>query len=828
VPPTPDFQSLFESAPGLYLALAPDFTIVAVSEAYLRATMTRRDEILGRGIFDVFPDNPNDPAATGVANLRASLERVLEQRAPDAMAVQKYDIRRPESEGGGFEERFWSPVNSPVIGRDGEVAYIIHRVEDVTEFVRLKASQGEQQKLTEELRTRAGAMEAEIFRRAQQLQAANGQLRAANEELVRRERERTLLYEKLHRLDQLKTRFFANVSHELRTPLTLILGPVTRLLADGRLPAAPAADLELVQRNARILLKHVNDLLEVAKLEAGQVTPSYAEVDLAALVRQTAANFDSLADERKFAYAVEAPGSAPAQVDPDRVQRVLTNLLSNAFKFAPPGGTVRCALAVEGDYAVIRVADSGPGVPSHVREAIFERFFQAEDSTRRIFGGTGLGLAIAKEFVELHGGSIAVGDAPGGGALFTVELPLAAPPGTTVRPASPAPGSPADPALELIGIEAPARPAEASAAPDQDPGRSRVLVVEDNPDMSRYVCETLAPEFSTRRAGDGRDGLEQALRWRPDLIVTDVMMPRMSGDQLVREIRQKPELAGVPILLLTAKADDDLRVSLLRAGAQDYLMKPFSADELRARVHNLVVLKQAREELARANSELEAFTYTVSHDLKAPLRGMDGFAQALEEDYGDRLDETGHRYLGSVRAAARRMDQLIDDLLRYSRLERRQGTRGRVPLRPLIEEICGEWGDESRTRGLTLRIELGVDAVDAEREGLREALANLVGNALKFSRDSGGTIAIRSYRDDATVVLAVTDDGIGFDMKYHDRIFGIFERLHRQEEYPGTGVGLAIVRKVAERHRGRAWAESEPGRGSTFYLALPADPGGQP
>ena len=172
--PAPDFRLLFESTPGLYLVLTPEFRIVAVSDAYLQATMTRRESILGRDIFEVFPDNPADPNATGTRNLRASLVRVLEQRRPDVMAVQKYDIRRPDAEGGGFEERYWSPVNSPVMDGD-RVAYIIHRVEDVTEFVRLK-QHGEQYRVTEELRERAEKIEAEIFQREQQLQDANRQL----------------------------------------------------------------------------------------------------------------------------------------------------------------------------------------------------------------------------------------------------------------------------------------------------------------------------------------------------------------------------------------------------------------------------------------------------------------------------------------------------------------------------------------------------------------------------------------------------------------------------------------------------------------------------
>jgi len=164
--PTPDFRALFESAPGFYLVLTPDLTIVAVSDAYLQATMTKRAEILDRGFFDVFPANPDDPGATGVSNLSASLERVLRNRTSDAMAVQKYDIRRPESEGGGFEGRYWSPVNSPILGANRQIAYIIHRVEDVTESVRLQQQGVEQAKLNENLLSRAQKVEAEIFLRA--------------------------------------------------------------------------------------------------------------------------------------------------------------------------------------------------------------------------------------------------------------------------------------------------------------------------------------------------------------------------------------------------------------------------------------------------------------------------------------------------------------------------------------------------------------------------------------------------------------------------------------------------------------------------------------
>jgi signal transduction histidine kinase len=240
------------------------------------------------------------------------------------------------------------------------------------------------------------------------------------------------------------------------------------------------------------------------------------------------------------------------------------------------------------------------------------------------------------------------------------------------------------------------------------------------------------------------------------------------------------------------------------------------ADELEERV------RERTQELEVANRELEAFTHTVSHDLKAPLRGMEGFARVLEEDYADRLDEPGRQFLSRIRGAASRMGDLIDDLLRYSRIQHRAIEPAPVALPPLLDRLLEDLAGELQARNVTVTRDLAVSEVIGEREGLQEALANLLSNAVKFSPKQDGTISVRSFREGDHVVISIADQGVGFDMKYHDRIFGIFERLHRQEDYPGTGVGLAIARRVAERHRGRAWATSVPGEGSVFFFAIPA------
>jgi signal transduction histidine kinase len=299
-----------------------------------------------------------------------------------------------------------------------------------------------------------------------------------------------------------------------------------------------------------------------------------------------------------------------------------------------------------------------------------------------------------------------------------------------------------------------------------------------------------------------------------------MVVPMIVGDDLIGSVSFGGDQAqfSTEQVAIAQEVAAQLAIAITQARLHEQVTR--QAAELEQRV------AERTRALETANHELEAFTHTVSHDLKAPLRGMEGFAEALEEDFGDRLDDTGRDFLSRIRASAGRMSRLIDDLLQYSRIEKRPGARGVVAVVPLLDELLDELAGEIRARGINVTADLTVGEVTGEREGLREALANLLSNAVKFSPAQGGTIAVRTYREGGCVVLSVADRGVGFDMQYHDRIFGIFERLHRQEEYPGTGVGLAIVRKVAERHGGRAWAESEVGRGSTFFLAIPDAPVG--
>jgi PAS domain S-box-containing protein len=690
----------------------------------------------------------------------------------------------------------------------------------------------------------------------------------AEAEIARQTAEIRGLYEQLKAFDQLKSQFFANVSHELRTPLTLVLGLSDRLQEDPTLAVAQRRDLAAIERNARLLLKQVNDILDLTKLEAGKMTVNYEAVDLAHLVRLAASPFEVLAAERHLALAVDVPASLPAQLDAEKVEHVLANLLSNAVKFTPQGGHIGCRLQVHGPAAAITVSDSGPGIPADQREAIFERFVQVDGGADRRYGGTGLGLAIAKEFVALHGGTIAVGDAPGGGGLFTVTLPLTAPPGRPVREASPATPAPATPVIrdESASAAVEVLRARVQALSTALPAsRPLVLVVEDHAEMNSFIAEILGREYRIATAFDGQEGLDMALALLPDLILTDVMMPRMSGGQLVHAVRKRPELDAVPIVLLTARADDDLRVHLLRQGAQDYLAKPFQKGELLARVGNLITMKQARDilqqeldcqvhdladlavEVAHRRRELQTalesvsvardqavrasqlranFLRLVSHEIRTPLTILQLHLQVLGMDDTMPLTPKQQASVQKMALAGKRLLDLVNTILEYARIE-----SGKMPihaeaidLTALAEDVCTELRPQAEQRHLTLHLTAAADlpSLESDPKLVRLILVNLVGNAIKFTDRGGVAVALSAAAGRHHLVVHDTGPGIAADKM--TTIFEPFEHVEpaNHKHTPGLGLGLALVKEMVDALGGSIEVSSHVGEGSAFTVTLPS------
>ncbi len=446
----------------------------------------------------------------------------------------------------------------------------------------------------------------------------------AEEEIELKNSELRLLLDRIRELDDLKGQFFANVSHELRTPLALILGPAEKILEEGSYLSEPhRRSLEVIRRNASTLLKQVNDLLDLSKLDAGKMTLTYVDADLGSLLRFLAGNFEAIAEHKGIHFLIEAPQDFRCDLDPDKIERVIMNLLSNAFKFTPPGGTVRLSIesVATSEHALISVVDSGPGVREKNRELIFERFRQAEGGSTREFGGTGLGLSIARDFVRLHHGDLKVQTAPGGGARFVIRLPRKAPASAKVSRATDSNIKTSFNDQVMKGTVAELGPVPESkdhSVPGSQGLRKtgKVLVVEDNPEMNRFILECLSTEFETYSASDGIMGLSLAAQSRPDLVITDIMMPKLSGDGMIRRLRQDPAFDETRIMVLSAKADDQLRNELLEKDAQDYLVKPFSSQELMTRSRNLIAAKHAADALRMSNETLETKVEARTQELK--------------------------------------------------------------------------------------------------------------------------------------------------------------------------------------------------------------------
>ena len=534
--PAMDFRALFESVPGSYLVLDPDLVIVAVSDAYLRDTMTSRAAIVGKQIFEAFPDNPGDPEATGVANLRASLERARRDLAADTMAVQKYDIRRP-GDGGAevFEVRYWSPVNVPVLGPGGSLTHIIHRVQDVTDYVLLQERQAEGQQLTEELQARAAQMEAEILARSQELQQANTALRAANEA---------------------KNEFLSRTSHELRTPMNTILG-FGELLGLGELTGEQRDWITMMLKAARHLLGLLDDVLDISRMEARALSLSMEAVPVQTLI----ADALELAGPLSIAAGVRLDPVPPAaglhvHADHQRARPVLLNLLSNAIKYNHAGGTVTVTTSEQpGGRLRIADTDTGRGISQADIGRLFTPF-ERLDAAHAGFEGTGLGLALSRQLVHAMGGTTGLTSTPGQGSVFWVDLDLTQPPAI------------AHTALTRDTITA----ARAYDTP------MTVLYVEDMIENLRLVEQVLKqrPSITLIPAMLAGVALDLARQHHPDLVLLDLHLPDMPGEQVLARLRADPATRTTPVIILSADATAHHKSQLLTAGADAYLTKPLN------------------------------------------------------------------------------------------------------------------------------------------------------------------------------------------------------------------------------------------------------------
>ncbi len=697
--------------------------------------------------------------------------------------------------------------------------------------------------LYNQLREREFALRYELGKNQRQLQEAN---------------------QKLRDLDEVKSRFFANISHELRTPLTLLLGPLDALIRQrGRL-GEPEIDehLETMHGNGLRLLKLINDLLDLVRLDSGHIALRREAVPLSQFFGGVVNSTRKLAEDRRIQLRLVLDDQmGRAMLDPDKLEKVLFNLIINAIKFTASGGTITCHPERHGDEMVIEVSDSGVGIRSDDLPHIFDRFWQADTSSQRKHQGTGIGLALVKELVEAQGGHVTVASEVDKGTTFTITLPWIDPPRTdphaqpvTVLP----PAGPAEPQdAWLVSLYRRAElfpgiaPLKESLRPDtmsSTDHRPRILIADDEPDMLRFLRSQLSGQFQVFEAVDGQQAVEKAAQFLPDIILCDMMMPEKDGLDVCREVRARFPTRNIPIVLLTARADDETKLAALAAGANDFLSKPFSTTELRIRLKNLVDAQRLQKELAWQNQKLQStleqlketesqlvqsekmaslgrMSAGIIHEINNPLNYAKTGIFTLQKmgrsmppgeiaDFEEILHDIGD---GLTRVAG-----IVGDLRAFTHPH--GGAMEDVDVRAVAAGALRFLAAETKDVAIDNAIPPGF-RVRANRNKLIQVFVNLLQNAVdalgekRFSDGETARIVLGAEATDTARTVTFHDNGPGMDTDILDKIFDPF--FTTKEVGKGTGLGLSICYRIINEAGGRITAQSEPGKWTEFALEFP-------
>ena len=626
---------------------------------------------------------------------------------------------------------------------------------------------------TEELIDAKTRVEERVHERTNQLEAALSELRA---------------------LDTAKTEFFANVSHELRTPLTLILSPLDSLKQRVDEPL-----LDTLELNARRLLRMINQLLDLAKVDAKEQTINAVPTQVSALVHRIAKVFAPAAEERDLRLDVSLV-DLTLKLDPGWIESALTNLLSNALKHA--SSRIDLRVVDTGGDILFEVADDGAGLDAEQRAVIFDRFSQARGSV----GGTGIGLAIVREAARLHGGDASVA-CEAGITTFQVRIPrvVARSRAETLPPID-------------LGV-APVQRDESIITAGPFAGAPHILVAEDHPELRRFIVDVLCPRFAVTGVPDGPVALERARERQPDVIVTDVMMPKMGGLELTRQLRADPITKDIPILLVTARGEPQDVIAGFDAGADDYIVKPFHGRELLARIDAQLRLRQMIHRMAHQErlASLGVLAASVAHQVRNPLTALVSGLPAVRSKIGDKVDERTLEMLDIFVDCSKRIERITLDLLDLSRVDREEDGR-----------VKPGQGLMSAVRLTCAHLPADVDVhteVDEETEifgragDLNHVFLNLLDNASR-AIDRKGTIHITGITRDARYSVRIEDSGPGVPDDVAKRIFEPFVSFREGGE--GTGLGLAIVSDVVRSHGGtiRVGRSAKLG-GAEFVVDLP-------
>jgi len=669
----------------------------------------------------------------------------------------------------------------------------------------------------------------------------------ANAKVKQRTRERA---EALAALDRAKTLFLSDVSHEFRTPLTLLLSPLDEVLSGRTLAVNDRELLQTSRRAATRLLKLVQSLLDFSRVEAGRVQAAFEPTDLATLTADLASLFRSTFERARIGLVVECPALPEAvHVDRDMWEKIVLNLLSNAFKFTLTG-EVSVSLALEEEWVRLAVKDTGCGIAPEDMPHVFARFHRGSTTHARSAEGSGIGLSLVLELVRLHGGNIEVSSEVDKGTTVTVRIRR----GTEHLPTQPAAvprrqnvAAGAAPYIEEVSgwlnepdepaprapLQKPADARKATTVPTES--AERILVVDDNADMRRYLRRILQQHWKVDTATDGMLALTRIRKSPPDLVIADLMMPGLDGLSLLSAIRDDPGCSDTPVMVLSARANEDASIDALTAGADDYLPKPFSARELIARVAVQLARMRLRraERVAREVAEESSFmkdelVLSLSNSLRSPLNAMlSTLALLKEHSFGS---EEARRALDLIRATNREQHRLIDEVRDVSCICAGCFTVTKSRVASLSSIVATEV-DALRVVAGARRVRLesfvdsGAGPLDADAERLQQVVHNLLAHAIACTA-AGGNVIVECHGRADHVELVVRDNGIGIAAESLPHLFDAGWQMRRARtegvRTGGVWLGLAVVHQIVELHGGRIVASSGgQSMGAVFTVRLP-------
>jgi signal transduction histidine kinase len=671
---------------------------------------------------------------------------------------------------------------------------------------------------------------------------------------------------KLMELDQIKSRFFANISHELRTPLTLLIAPLETLLHRFSFDRETKELLGTMHSNGMRLLKLINDLLDLVRLESGRMEVRQEPLKLSDFIKGLASAARQVADDKRIRLEIDVdPELGVILGDRDKLEKILLNLTFNALKFTPAGGKIQLRAQHLDEHLLLSVSDTGVGISEKNLAYVFDRFWQADGSSKRKYQGVGIGLSLVKELVEIQSGTVEVQSQEGKGTTFTVRLPfqlaeLHKEPKEDGSPEEVAPvakdnGSRSEEWLanlyrraELFPAVSPIKDAVKSLSGGSNGHLPALLVADDEPDMLRFITSQLSAHYRVIEAVDGQQAVEKAGQFLPDVILLDMMMPEKDGLQACREIREHVPTQNIPIILLTARADEDTKLAALNAGASDFLAKPFSTTELHVRIKNLVESHQYQRKLSKQNQVLEStidqlkdtetqlvqteklaslgrMSAGIIHEINNPLNfattglfNLRNKGKYIAPEQQEEYDEV----LQDIEDGIKRVKNIVSDLRMFTHPDTESLDQVDVAevVSSALRFLSNEWKDHVQIQQQLQEHQ----TIWGNKNKLIHVLVNLLQNSMdalkhKTFENEKPTICIEGKTENDKSVLTVRDNGAGIPNEHLDKIFDPF--FTTKDVGEGMGLGLSICYRIVQECDGRISVRTEEGKFCEFILAFP-------